>query len=106
MANWRYKLEREGKILRELINDAETMGDIVAIYKQLIICLESWKKKLLNIDKEDWEYEIETMIEDLEYACPDFEDSEISYEEASDNLDYHLEDFYNLCDSAGVWIGV
>ena len=59
MANWKYKLEFEGKALRELINKEETMENIVAIYKQLINCLKTWKKRLVESDKEDLEYGIE-----------------------------------------------
>lgn len=106
MANWKYKLEFEGKALRELINKEETMENIVAIYKQLINCLKTWKKRLVESDKEDLEYGIEEMIEDLQCACPDIEDDDLDYEEEQENLNYYLRDFYDMCDNARVWVGI
>lgn len=106
MANWKYKLEFEGKALRELINKEETMENIVAIYKQLINCLKTWKKRLVESDKEDLEYDIEEMIEDLQCACPDIEDDDLDYEEEQENLNYYLRDFYDMCDNARVWVGI
>lgn len=106
MAVWKYKLEFEGKALRELINKEETIENIVAIYNQIITCLETWKKRLLKTDKEDWEYNIEEMIEDLQCACPDIEDGDLDYYDEQENLNYYLRDFYDMCDNARVWIGV
>lgn len=108
MANWKYNLRFEGKALRELINkeDGQTVENVIAIYKQIINCLEYWKKRLLESDKEDWEYDIETMIEDLQCACPDIEDEDLDYYDEQENLNYYLRDFYDMCDNARVWIGV
>ena len=104
---WKYRLEFAGKELRRLINDGgETLENIVAIYKQMIACLERWKKILRKSDKENWEYAIETMIDDLECAYPDLEDKSLNYHEEEENLNYYLRDFYDLCDAARVWIGV
>lgn len=107
MSNWKYRLDPYGQILRELINkeDGETMENIVAIYNQLIKCLECWKKKLLKSDKENWKYDIETMIDDLQCAYPDLENEDLDYDE-EEKLNYYLRDFYDMCDSARVWIGV
>lgn len=107
MAVWKYRLEFEGKLLRELLRkEDETIENIIAIYNQLIICLEKWKRRLLKSDKEDWEYEIENMIEDLQCACPDAEDDSLNYKDEEENLNYYLRDFYDMCDNARVWIGV
>lgn len=106
MANWKYNLKSNGKMLRELINNGETLDDIVAIYKQMIKCLELWKKSLSEADREDWEYDIETMIEDLQCACPDVEDGDLDYDIEEANLNCYLSDFYDMCDSARVWIGM
>lgn len=107
MTNWKYKLDPYGQVLRELINKegGETIENIISIYNQIIKCLEYWKKRLSDADKEDWEYDIETMIEDLQCACPDIEDN-LDYEEEEENLNYYLRDFYDMCDNARVWIGV
>lgn len=105
MTEWKYRLEFEGKNLRSLINKEETIENIVAIYDQLILCLKHWKNRLRKSDKEDWEYDIETMIEDLECACPSIEDNN-GYDEEQENLNYYLRDFYDMCDAARVWIGV
>ena len=91
MAVWKYRLEFEGKLLRELLHkEEETIENIIDIYNQLIICLEKWKRRLLKSDKEDWEYEIENMIEDLQCACPDVEDDKLDYKDEEENLNYYL----------------
>lgn len=105
MIEWKYKLELEGKTLRSLINKEETMENIIAIYNQIIVCLESWKKRLRKSDKANWEYDIESMIEDLQCVCPDLKNNDGYYEE-QENLNYYLRDFYDMCDAARVWIGV
>lgn len=106
MTVWKYKLEFEGKTLRSLINKEETMENIIAIYNQIILCLEHLKSRLRGYDKEEYEYDIESMIEDLQCACPGMEDETLSYEEEEENLNYYLRDFYDMCDDARVWIGV
>ena len=105
MTEWKYKLDFEGKVLRSLINKEETIENIIAIYNQIVVCLESWKRRLCEPDKEDWEYDIESMIEDLQCACPDVEDNN-GYDEEQDNLNCYLKDFYDMCDNARVWIGI
>lgn len=106
MAEWKYRLEFEGKTLRSLINKEETMENIIAIYKQIILCLELLKNRLRGDDKKEYEYDIESMIGDLECACPDVEDDSLVYKEEQDNLNCYLSDFYDMCDSARVWIGL
>ena len=88
MNNWKYNLGFEGKALRELINKdgGETIENIIAIYNQIVRCLEYWKKRLSESDKENWEYDIETMIEDLKCACPSTEDNTLSYDEEEENI--------------------
>ena len=111
MKDWKYKLESEGKALRKLINKEEkTIENVIAIYEQLIVCLETWEKKLSESDKDVWGYGIQTLIEDLQYACPDMESEEeseeLSYKNESENLNYFLRDFYDMCDGARVLVGI
>ena len=105
MAEWKYRLEFEGKSLRQLINKEETMENIIAIYNQIILCLEHLNNRLRGDDKEEYEYDIESMIDDLQCACPNIEDNN-GYDEEQDNLNYYLKDFYDMCDNARVWIGI
>ena len=107
MNKWKYTLQLEGEALRFLITkEKKTLENIIAIYKQIIVCLETWKKRLLESDREDWEYRIEAMIDDLRCACPDVEEGVLSYSEAEETLNCYLDDFYDMCDEARVWIGV
>ena len=105
MTNWKYKLELEGKLLRQLIDKEETIENIIAIYNQLVVCLKVLKKKLSKTDRGILEYDIDSMIDDLECASPDIDD-DFDYQEEEENLNYYLRDFYDFCDSVGVWIGV
>ena len=107
MASWEYSLESEGKELRRLIgNQEKNMKNIVAIYNQIVTCLESLKKNLEESDRENWEYDIKSMIDDLKCACPDLNDESLEYYEEEETLNSYLSDFYDLCDAARVWIEI
>jgi hypothetical protein len=107
MSDWKYSLESEGARLRTLINNQEsTIENLVEIYNQMIVCLKSWEKKINKPDLENWEYDIGSMIEDLECATPDVGDEELIYEDEENNLNYYLDEFYSMCDHARVWIGI
>ena len=108
MAKWKYKLEDEGKQLRKIINEGEeTLDTIISVYKQIIICLKLLKTKLVGADKIDLQYDIDSMIEDYQLACPEEADSKIyDYYEEEDNLNFNLREFYDFCDYNRVWIGM
>ena len=106
MAEWKYSLESDGKQLRELMNKDETIGTIIAVYKQMITCLEHLRNRLNSKDKEELEYNIACMIDDLNCAYPDENDSDLKYSDEETNLNYYLREFYDFCDSTRVWIGV
>ena len=107
MSGWKYNLYFEGKILRSLINkEDETIENVIAICNQLITCLKTWRRRLRHVDKEEWEYDIETMIDDLKCFALNLEDDTLSYEEAQENLNLWLGDFYDMCDLARVLIGI
>lgn len=50
MERWKYKLEFEGKLLRELIDGDEIIENIIAIYNQVIRCLQSLKSCMIKRD--------------------------------------------------------
>ena len=91
MANWNYTI-RKGKALREAIY-AE---DIEQVVKCLLECYKELLKKLSDEDR-DWKgFDIEDAIGILtDYEADD-----------EDNVNYHLEEFYAICDSIGVWIAI
>lgn len=82
MERWKYKLEFEGKLLRELIDGDEIIENVIAIYNQVIRCLQSLKSCMIK--------------RDLSLDC----------EEEKEKLNCCLSDFYDLCDNARVWIGI
>lgn len=108
MNKWKYKMELEGKELRKLIDEGdETLETVISIYKQIIVCLKLLKERLTKIDKSNLEYDIDSMIEDMQMACPEApDDKSYDYEEEEDNLNYNLRDFYDFCDINRVWIGL
>ena len=106
MNKWKYKLESQGRKLRELLDKDDTITTIVEIYNQMEVCLKSLLKMLVPRDLEEWKYDIESMIEDIQMACPDIEDSELIYNDEEAILNRYLKDFYDLCDSMRVWIGL
>lgn len=108
MGKWKYKLGDEGKQLRELIGDGErTLETVISVYKQIIVCLKLLKIELVGIDKDNLSYEIDSMIEDYQLACPEESDAKIyDYYEEEDNLNFNLREFYDFCDDNRVWIGL
>lgn len=93
MAQWNYTL-RFGKKLREAI-EAE---DEKMVVKCLIACYRELLNKLSDEDREDYEYDIKESIEILTYYEADPDDE--------DNVDYYLEEFYNICDDVRAWIAI
>ena len=86
MANWNYIIHK-GKALREAIY-AE---DIEQVVKCLLACYKELYDKLSDEDR-DWKgLDIEDTIGTL-----------TNYE--TDDVDYHLEEFYAICDTVGAWI--
>ena len=91
MAMWKYTIQ-SGKALREAIYDGST--------ERTIQCLRQCYKELYDkMDKEDKEY--------YEYDIEDTLDILTNYEEDpydEDDLNYCLQDFYDICDSARAFI--
>lgn len=106
MVRWKYKLEFEGRKLRELIDKDDTICTIVDIYNQIIVCLKLLLKTMAKKDLEKWQYDIECMIDDIQMSCPDIEDPELIYNDEEAVLNSHLGRFYDLCDEMRVWIGL
>ena len=79
----------EFKGVRKAIDD----GNIELIIPQLIAICEKYAKK-----KWDFAEDYERMAEDLKEI--DIEDLE------EDDVDFYLHDFYDLCDSARVWLDI
>lgn len=86
---WSYTL-RNGANLRDAI-DAED-------YYGIIESLKKCYQELLDaeiIDEDDYE----TYVEDFEYIDVDDEDAE-------EEIDFQLGEFYDLCDNLGVWVSM
>ena len=108
MAKWKYKLEDEGKQLRKIINEGEqTLDTIISVYEQIIVCLKFLKTKLVETDKIDLQYDIDSMIEDYQLACPEEADEKFyDYHKEEENLNFNLREFYDFCDDNRIWVGL
>ena len=93
MANWIYTIHN-GKALHEAINNE----DIQLVVKCLLRCYKELYSKLSEEDK-DWKgFDIEDTIDILTYYNADPDDE--------DDVDYYLEEFYNICDDLRAWITI
>ena len=91
MKRWKYKL-KNGVQLREAISNE----DLEQTVKCLLFCYQELNEKL---DAEDREYRWDKIDDALvELQCFEFD------EDAEENLNDHLADFYDLCDEIGVWV--
>lgn len=91
MAKWEYVLTK-GKALHGAIES----GDTELVVKCLLACYNELYAKLTDEDKEWRGFDIEDAIEALAYFDAD--------EAEDDDIDYYLDDFYNLCDELRAWI--
>ena len=93
MANWIYTIN-SGKALHEAIDNE----DEKLVVKCLLQCYKELYNKLSDEDK-DWKgFDIEDTIEILTYYSADPDDE--------DNVDYYLDEFYDLCDDLRAWITI
>ena len=91
MAKWEYVLTK-GKALHCAIAKC----NIELVVECLLECYKELYAKLTDEDKEWRGFDIEDTIETLTYydVC-NAED---------DDIDYYLDDFYNICDELRAWI--
>lgn len=93
MAKWKYTLN-SGSALREAIDNE----DAEQVVKCLLFCYRELQSKLDDEDKKYCEFDIEDTIEVLHFYVVDPDDE--------DNINYYLDEFYDLCDELRAWIGL
>ena len=101
MRKWKYDLKEDGKKLRELIDQGASKENCEKILKQMIVCCEHAEAQLTLNDREEYEYDIDTMATDCEDVMWCLEEDE-EYNE--DRVNELLNDFYDLMDTMRVWI--
>ena len=104
MAKWKYDLKEDGKKLRELIDQGASKGNCEKILKQMIVCCEHAEAQLTLDDREEYEYDIDTMATDCEDLMWCLEDDDEEYNE--ERMNDILTDFYDLMDSVRVWVAL
>lgn len=93
MAKWQYKL-KSGSALREAIDNE----DEEQVVKCLLLCYRELYRKLTEEDKEWKGYDIEDTIEILSLYALDPDDE--------DNVNYYLEEFYDICDDVRAFVAL
>lgn len=93
MAQWNYTI-KWGKQLREAI----TAEDTELVVRCLLACYRELLNKLSDEDKDWKQFDIEDTIEILTYYDADPDDE--------DDVNYYLEEFYDICDEIGAWIAI
>lgn len=93
MGRWRYTL-KFGKALRNAIDDE----DYEAILDALVACFSELNKALPDDYDSD---ELERDLEDISAIKENLEDGE----DIDDEINYKLEELYDLCDAIKVWVG-
>lgn len=104
MIRWSYDLKEQGSKLREAINEGEASREACEeILNQIINCCQYLKEQFTIDDRNDYEWDIDQLIED----CEDTKFYLDEYDEDSnaDNIDEVLDRFYDLMDLIRVWIG-
>lgn len=108
MRNWKYRLEFEGKKLRELINNSNSGKDKAEIVLYIRKCCEILMKKFEE-DSDEY-YDIEELYDllngDDEIILGDEDIIDYGFENTEELVDSRLYDFYSLCDDIDCWIGL
>ena len=90
MAKWN-KTCNEFKEVREMISNDGSNRDI----------LDRLVKICAKYSKQDWGFaeDFSDLGSEIYYALTQYEDDD-------DSVNYYLDEFYDLCDNAGVWLGI
>lgn len=108
MPNWKYKLESEGKLLRQLIEE-EKEPEII---EHLQVCYKRLLSKLTPKDKENFLDDIEESYNlldgeaDVIRDTPDVVVNEWEFISTGDLVDCRLRTFYDHCDDVRCWVGL
>lgn len=93
MARWKYTLN-SGSALREAIHNEDTEQ----VVKCLLLCYKELLDKLVGEDRKGFMWDIEDTINVLTLYESDPDDE--------DNINYYLEEFYDICDELRAWIEI
>ncbi len=90
MAMWKRTCKEFGEVRKMIYNE-----DIGGIMRALIkICAK------YALIEDDYAYEFQSLTEDMDIAYDNGEDPDFD----TDDCDYYLSEFYDLCDAAGIWL--
>lgn len=93
MAQWKYVL-KFGKALRDAIDEE----DYDKVISGLVACFTELHQTLPEDYDED---DLESDLEDISAIKENFDDGE----DVEDELNWKLDELYDLCDSLRVWVG-
>ena len=102
MIKWKYDLGQDGKKLRELIDQGASKENCEAILNQMILCCEYAEAQLTLSDREEYEYDIDTLATDCEDTKFYLEEDDEDFN--GDEIDEILSRFYDLMDVMRVWV--
>jgi hypothetical protein len=101
---WKFDISEYFENVRELMDEEiETPRQCMLILNELEKCCDALTPDartwwVYYEDFRDFKTEIHEAIELI--------DDEDSYEDCMETVNYYLTDFYDLCDSARVWLGI
>ena len=104
MSKWKYNLNEDGKKLRELISQGSSKANCEKILEQIVLCCEHAEAQLTLSDREEYEYDLSTIVDDVEDVKWCLEDDDEEYNE--DRMNDLLNDFYDLMDIMRVWVAL
>lgn len=101
---WDFNISEEFSTVRDLIEDeTETVEQCVSILDALRECCHT----LTPYSERDWGFYTDFMDLkeeiDEEVECMDKDDD---YNVCETTVNYYLNEFYDLCDNARVWLGI
>jgi len=101
MGNWRYTL-KFGRALRDAI-DSEDPDRVI---DALVACFTEINKAMPTYFDSDDLQETLTELADYRDSLYNYDEYDMTYEEAVDNVDYMLERLYDICDDLRIWVEI
>ena len=92
MAKWNFTIEN-GTELREAIESDNIEQTVKCLYE----CYQELYNKMSNEDRDYYQFDIEDTMETLKLYDADLDE---------DNVNYYLQEFYNICDDVRAFVAL
>ena len=112
MGKWNYKLKC-GPTIRRAVHDGDPKEVLVSLMEGYDVLLRN--EIIEEDDYDSWVEDLEVSMSNVDDLLDNIDDEDEDYdsyfyedptEEAEEEANYQLSEFYDLCDNIGVWVSL